>query len=103
MRDVAKWLYGHFAAYTVELIHTTPYATDHGFYVKNQRKYPGGGPYDKATRQQHRNHVHFATSKALARKILARLNKPRAPAPHSGKTRQLVSSAGEVGHEAAIK
>jgi hypothetical protein len=73
MRDVARWLYNRFAADTVELIHTTPYPTDAGFYVKNQRKYPGGGPYDKQTRQQHRNHVHFATSKGLAQKILARL------------------------------
>jgi hypothetical protein len=73
MRDVARWLYNHFAADTVELIHTTPYTTDAGFYVKNQRKYPGGGPYDKQTRQEHRNHVHFATSKGLAQKILARL------------------------------
>jgi hypothetical protein len=84
MRDVAKWLYNHFAADTVELIHTTPYTTDAGFYVKNQRKYPGGGPYDKQTRQQHRNHVHFATSKALAKKILARLEKPRSQQRPSG-------------------
>ncbi len=73
MRDVARWLYDRFAADTVELIHTTPYTTDAGFYVKNQRKYPGGGPYDKQTRQQHRNHVHFATSRNLGKKILARL------------------------------
>jgi hypothetical protein len=83
MRDVAKWLYNQFAADTVELIHTTPYTTDAGFYVKNQRKYPGGGPYDKQTRQQHRNHVHFATSKHLAQKILARLGKPRSQTRHS--------------------
>jgi hypothetical protein len=84
MRDVAKWLYNHFAADTVELIHTTPYTTDAGFYVKNQRKYPGGGPYDKATRQQHRNHVHFATSLGLAKKILARLKKPRSQQRSAG-------------------
>jgi len=84
MRDVARWLYNHFAADTVELIHTTPYTTDAGFYVKNQRKYPGGGPYDKQTRQQHRNHVHFATSKSLAKKILARLGKPRSQQLSSG-------------------
>ncbi|MGH8666974.1 MAG: GH25 family lysozyme, partial [Burkholderiales bacterium] len=78
MRDVAKWLYDRFAADTVELIHTTPYSTDRGFYVKHQRKYPGGGPYGPGTRAEHRNHVHFATSKALAQKVLARLRKPRA-------------------------
>jgi hypothetical protein len=85
MRDVAKWLYDNFAADTVELIHTTPYNTDRGFYVKNQRKYPGGGPYGPQTRREHRDHVHFATSKALAQKILARLGKrqvlARAAAP----------------------
>ena len=43
MRDVAKWLYDNFANDTVELIHTTPFNTDQGFYVDNQKKYPGGG------------------------------------------------------------
>jgi hypothetical protein len=88
MRDVARWLYNRFAADTVELIHTTPYTTDAGFYVKNQRKYPGGGPYDQQTRQQHRNHVHFATSKALAKKILARPGKPLSPNLNSGGRRE---------------
>ncbi len=76
MRDVAKWLYDRFAAETVQLIHTTPYDTDRGFYVYHQRKYPGGEPiYDRKTREEHRDHVHFATSKALANKVLARLGK----------------------------
>ncbi len=87
MRDVAKWLYDNFAGDTVELIHTTPYNDDDGFYVKNQKKYPGGGIYGPETRAQHRDHVHFATSKALAGKILSRLGKGQrtgampAPAP----------------------
>jgi hypothetical protein len=76
MRDVAKWLYDRFAADTVELIHTTPFNTDRGFYVKNQRKHPGGGPYAGATAAQHRDHVHFASSRALADRMLARL-RPR--------------------------
>jgi hypothetical protein len=76
MRDVAKWLYDRFAGSTVELIHTTPFANDQGFYVWHQRKYPnGGGIYDAKTMADHRDHVHFATSKALAQKILAELNK----------------------------
>ena len=81
MRDIAKWLYDRFAGDTVELIHTTPFSTDRGFYVKNQRKYPGGGVYGPQTRREHRNHVHFATSKALAAKILARLEAKRPAAP----------------------
>ena len=52
MRDVAKWLYDRFGADTVELIHTTPFSTDQGFYVKNQKKYPGGGPYSAQTRRE---------------------------------------------------
>jgi lysozyme len=79
MRDVAKWLYDRFAASTVELIHTTPFSTDQGFYVKDQKKYPGGGPYSAQTRREHRDHVHFATSKGLAQKILGRLG-AKAPA-----------------------
>ena len=72
MRDVAKWLYDNFANDTVELIHTTPFNTDRGFYVDNQKKYPGGAVYDAETRREHRDHVHFACSKKLAQKILAR-------------------------------
>jgi GH25 family lysozyme M1 (1,4-beta-N-acetylmuramidase) len=80
MRDVAKWLYDHFAGDIVELIHTTPFNTDRGFYVKNQKKNPGGSIYGAQLRREHRNHVHFASSKKLALKILARLRrKPVAP------------------------
>jgi GH25 family lysozyme M1 (1,4-beta-N-acetylmuramidase) len=84
MRDVARWLYENFAADTVELIHTTPYPDDNGFYVKNGQKYPGGGPYAGATARAHADHVHFASSRALAEKILTRLRSPAqppAPAP----------------------
>ncbi len=81
MRDVAKWLYDTFASLTVELIHTTPYSTDQGFYVKRGSKYPGGGPYAGATARAHANHVHFATSKALAERILATLRGTAVPRP----------------------
>jgi GH24 family phage-related lysozyme (muramidase) len=79
MRDVAKWLYDNFSNETVELIHSTPFSTDRGFYVKNQKKYPGGGVYPPATRRQHRDHVHFACSKALALQILERLESKKQP------------------------
>ena len=101
MRDVAKWLYDHFAADTVELIHTTPYNTDRGFYVKNQRKYPGGGPYGPQTRAEHRNHVHFASSKALAQKILARLAKKQAPAQTMRQAPGLAAAAPVWGWDAS--
>jgi hypothetical protein len=75
MRDVAKWLYDGFAGDTVQLIHTTPFADDRGFYVYNRRRNPDGSIYGAQTRAEHRDHVHFATSNALAQKILARLSK----------------------------
>lgn len=65
MRDIARWLYDNFADLTVELIHTTPFPDDDGFYVKNQVRYPGGAIYGKATRKAHRDHVHWATSANL--------------------------------------
>ena len=65
MRDVARWLYDNFADYTVELIHTTPFQDDNGFYVKNQARDPGGDIYGEATRQSHKDHVHWATSADL--------------------------------------
>ncbi len=51
MRDIAKWLYDHFAGDIVELIHTTPFNTDRGFYVDNQKKYPGGGVFGAERRR----------------------------------------------------
>ena len=72
MRDAAKWPYDNFSGDIVEEIHTTPFA-DPGYYVKDQKKNPGGSIYGAATRNAHKNHVHFATSKALAEKILAQL------------------------------
>lgn len=70
MRDFAKWLYDLFWDLTVEEVHTTPYRDDQGFYVKNQVKRPnGGGIYGTATKEGHRNHVHWATSAALMTRI----------------------------------
>jgi GH24 family phage-related lysozyme (muramidase) len=98
MRDIAKWLYDRFADDTVELIHTTPFASDRGFYVKDQRKYPGGGPYSPQTRREHRDHVHFASSKALALKILGRLE---AKAPGAGAVATRSAQAAPLGRAAA--
>lgn len=86
MRDVAKWLYDNFSDLIVELIHSTPFADDQGFYVKNGVKYPGGGPYGDPSNPnsiaaKHLNHVHLAATSALADKILARAGGTPAPAP----------------------
>jgi hypothetical protein len=72
-RDMAKWLYDNFIGATVQLIHTTPFANDKGFYVFAQRK--NAGAYNQKTKADHRDHVHFATSKALAEEILTKLKK----------------------------
>lgn len=80
-RDVAKWLI-QYAPYIVELIHTTPFADDNGFYVKNQAV--NNTIYDAATKAAHANHVHFATSVTLANQLLALLRgavPPPVPVP----------------------
>lgn len=69
MRDFARWLI-QFASNLIEEIHTTPYADDNGFYVKNQKV---ADVYDAATKAAHGNHIHAATSAALADRILAQL------------------------------
>ncbi len=83
-RDVAKWLYDSYWHQTVEEIHTTPYSDDNGFYVKNEVQYPGGGPYAGSTAEAHRDHVHFATSLAIANQILASLKAASQPTTEDG-------------------
>jgi hypothetical protein len=78
-RDLAKWLYDMFWDLIVELIHTTPFLDDDGFYVKDQVRYPGGGPYAGKVASQHTNHVHLASSVALIDQMLARLAGGTAP------------------------
>ncbi|QVI18775.1 hypothetical protein KHQ06_19790 [Nocardia tengchongensis] len=65
MRDFAKWMYDNYSNYTVELIHSTPFADDDGFYVKNQQQFPGGGPYGGPAAIGHYDHTHWATSADL--------------------------------------
>jgi hypothetical protein len=79
MRDIARWLYDNFADYTVELIHTTPFADDDGFYVKNQVRYPGGAIYGEPTKSQHRDHIHWATSEDLMAAIEHAVGADRSP------------------------
>jgi hypothetical protein len=82
MRDFAKWLEDNFVTDIVELIHSTPYSTDDGFYVKNGRSVPQGY-YGATTEAAHRNHVHLAMSLGGANRALAKLS-PAAPAPVPG-------------------
>ncbi|MCX2931187.1 GH25 family lysozyme [Mycobacterium sp. CVI_P3] len=64
-RDFAKWLYDNYSDHTVELIHSSRTADGGGFYVKNQKRYPGGGIYGGPEAIDHYDHVHWATSADL--------------------------------------
>lgn len=73
-RELAEWLY-QFSGDTVELIISkvgTNYRNN-GVYVKHQRRV---GPYahrGSNASVRHENHIHFATSEALADRILSKL------------------------------
>lgn len=58
MRDFAKWWFDNFGDLTVEMLHSTPFSTDKGFFVKNQKK---SGGFDA----HHVNHVHIAMSRHM--------------------------------------
>ena len=70
MRDLARWFENVVprAANIVELIHTTPFADDNGFYVRNGQRCPSC--YDDQTKQDHLNHVHLALSQAQVKAAL---------------------------------
>jgi len=93
MRDIARWFEDVIpgAAHIVELIHTTPFADDDGFYVKNGQRIASFGP---ATDAQHLNHVHLALSLAQVTAALARVKgkkPPVRPTPSSVVTHIVVS------------
>jgi nucleoid-associated protein YgaU len=75
MREFARWWAKH-AGFLLELIHTTPFSDDNGFYVKDGRRV-GEGFYGPSINQQHLNHVHVAISVANAHALLGKL-KPAA-------------------------
>lgn len=72
MRDLARWFEDVVpgAARIVELIHTTPFADDNGFYVKNGQRIAS---YGAATDAAHLNHVHLAMSRAQLTAALAQV------------------------------
>lgn len=69
MRDFAKWLDDNFRPYIAELIHSTPYNTDNGFYVKYGQRYEG---FSQATKDAHINHVHVAFSQASVEQAISK-------------------------------
>lgn len=87
MRDFAKWLYDHYSSYLLELIHTTPFSTDNGFYVKRGQKVGStyyGNPADpNSVAGEHVDHVHVAMDKPTAQALLAKLATPGTAAPSS--------------------
>jgi GH25 family lysozyme M1 (1,4-beta-N-acetylmuramidase) len=93
MRDFAKWLYDSYADFTVELIHSTPFADDDGFYVKNQVKNPGGSVYGGPQTIGHFDHIHWATSQALMASLEQRAGQS-APARVRAETVRPVASTG---------
>lgn len=113
MRDFARWCYDNFADLIVELIHTTPYDDDQGFYVKNGVRYPGGGPYGdpgdpNSVAGQHASHDHLAMSAAQIAAALERMGAgaPEPPPADGGTTVDLHGYDGEVlarRVEAAVK
>jgi LysM repeat protein len=80
MRDLARWFEDVIpgAAHIVELIHTTPFADDNGFYVKNGQRIASFGA---ATDAAHLNHVHLALSLAQVKAALARVRGTKPPVP----------------------
>jgi hypothetical protein len=72
MRDLARWFEDVIpgAAHIVELIHTTPFADDNGFYVKNGQRIASFGAKVDA---DHLSHVHLALSLAQVTAALARV------------------------------
>ncbi len=68
MRDFAKWIEDNYLPELAELIHTTPYSDDNGFYVSH------GAPssFDQGTMAAHLNHVHVAFSDASLGRAIAK-------------------------------
>lgn len=78
MRDAAKILYDRFGDRFLEIIHTTPFNDDDGFYVKDGRKYPGGAIYGSEV-PAHLDHIHTAAHEYELDRMIAEL--PEKPAP----------------------
>lgn len=71
MQAQARFWLRH-SSYLLELIHTSPFSDDNGFYVKNGRVV-SGSYYGAATVAAHVNHVHVAMSYQAAQELLAKL------------------------------
>jgi len=91
MRDLARWFEDVIpgAAHIVELIHTTPFADDNGFYVKDGQRIASFGA---ATDAAHLNHVHLALSLAQVTAALARVRGTKPPVPPSSAVTHIVVS-----------
>lgn len=72
MRDAAKTLYDRYGDRFLEIIHTTPFADDDGFYVKNGQKYPGGAIYGDEV-PKHLDHIHTAAHEGQLDRIISEL------------------------------
>ncbi|WP_290858333.1 LysM domain-containing protein [Hamadaea sp.] len=75
MREFARWLW-QWRGYYLELIHSTPFADDNGFYVKRGKSVDAGFYNEPG---DHLNHVHLAMSHQAATELLQKLQKTGAP------------------------
>ncbi len=85
MRDASAWL-EQYAVHINELIHTTPFPTDNGYYVKDGVVYGDCGWYGcssdpKSVAAEHADHGHFGTNLDAANRILALVKNEPAPTP----------------------
>ncbi len=71
MRRLSEFWYMH-SSWLLELIHTTPFDDDNGFYVKRGAKV-GPNFYGPVINAQHLNHVHVAMSNRAAEELLHQL------------------------------
>jgi LysM repeat protein len=95
MRDFAKWWLKH-DNLLLELIHTTPFSDDHGFYVKDGRRV-GEGFYGAAINRAHVNHVHVAMTVGNAHALLRKLKPTLAPAAAmNGSSKTYVVQGGDT-------
>lgn len=77
MREFARWLW-EFRGYYLELIHSTPFSDDNGFYIKNGGQVNAGFFNEPAL---HLNHVHLAMSNRAATEVLAEIKRRAGGAP----------------------
>lgn len=89
MREFARWLW-QWRGYYLELIHSTPFADDNGYYVK-LGKPVNAGFYNEPG--DHLNHIHLAMSHRAATELLALLKSKHGESPKKTSAKKSTSKA----------